>query len=861
MVRRKRRYFMYLEKLEIQGFKSFANSTELFFNRELTAIVGPNGSGKSNIADAVRWVLGEQSSKTLRGKKSEDVIFAGSDKKARLSYAQVSLYLNNQDHLADVEFEQIIVTRRINRDGESEYLINNSRVRLMDVQLLLAKANFGQRTYSVIGQGMIDSILTSSSAERKEFFDEATGVRQFQIKKDQSINKLEGAKDNLAQTSQILNELEPHLRSLTRQVKKLEKREQLKEELNNLQTDYYSFLSKQLNDELSGHKKRHQSLLVEVSELNQKLVDLQTGLEKEERGRSRQDNFDHLQNRLSQAQNELNSLLKEKAIVEGQMDVQLISTGQADIVWLKKRLDTLANDINQQSLHLEEKQHRQKQVKEQVLDLEAKQKIILADFKKLEDEVKNKEDEWSNEKINSKVANLLDKQQDFERALESIDALDKLDLLKKLCQQITASLQEVKNYFARPAKSSNQDWSEKFNQLLLTKDNMVSEINEAKTKLAMSDQEINLIKQQIDKDKQELTKLENERKSLADNKQDNKGLKNQLDLLLEKINSQNKKIESIDKEVRAFNEEEEKKKGSLVQAQKDFREVQQEFNRQNSLLNEVKVVLARLETRQEDLHREISEEITNFEAKQVAHVDIDSSRVQISNLKNQLQIIGGIDPSVTEEFQQVDERYQFLKTQSDDLNEAILHLEKIIKDLDESISKQFDQSFHNINKLFDTYFKKLFQGGKAELILDIKENIIGGGEEVESEEPTAKKTQKQYGIEIKATPPGKRLSGISMLSGGEKALTSIALICAIIANNPSPFVVLDEVDAALDEANSVRFSEILQELSNKTQFIAISHNRATMHHAKIIYGVTMGDDSVSKLLSMSFDQADEIAAR
>jgi chromosome segregation protein len=385
----------------------------------------------------------------------------------------------------------------------------------------------------------------------------------------------------------------------------------------------------------------------------------------------------------------------------------------------------------------------------------------------------------------------------------------------------------------------------------------------------MSEQEINLIKQQLEKDKQELTKLENERKSLADNKQDNKGLKNQLDILVEKINSQNKKIETIDKEVRAFNEEEEKKKGSLVQAQKDFREVQQEFNRQNSLLNEVKVVLARLETRQEDLQREIAEEMTDFQAKKVAHVDTDSSRVQISNLKNQLQIIGGIDPSVTEEFQQVDERYNFLKTQSDDLNEAIAHLEKIIKDLDESISKQFDQSFHNINKLFDTHFKKLFQGGKAELILDIKESVIGGGEEVSAqggpafggEEPIEKKTQKQYGIEIKATPPGKRLSGISMLSGGEKALTSIALICAIIANNPSPFVVLDEVDAALDEANSIRFSEILQELSNKTQFIAISHNRATMHHAKIIYGVTMGDDSVSKLLSMSFAQADEIAAR
>ncbi len=400
---------MYLEKLEIQGFKSFANSTELFFNRELTAIVGPNGSGKSNIADAVRWVLGEQSSKTLRGKKSEDVIFAGSDKKARLGMAQVSLILNNQDHQADADFDQIIVTRKIDRQGDSEYLINGNRVRLLDVQLLLAKANFGQKTYSVIGQGMIDSILTSSSAERKEFFDEATGVRQFQIKKDQSINKLEGAKNNLVQTSQILNELEPHLRSLTRQVKRLEKREQLTVELRDLQTEYYSYLSNQLNNELGQHKNSHEKLKNEAANLNQKLIELQTKVEKEERGGTRQNNFEHLQNKLSQSQAELNSLLKEKTIIEGQMDLELISTGQVDVVWLKKRIETLEKDINHHNLQLEEKEHRLQSDRETLSDLEKKQSIILAEFKNLEQEIKNSQEEWSSEKASKKINELLAK--------------------------------------------------------------------------------------------------------------------------------------------------------------------------------------------------------------------------------------------------------------------------------------------------------------------------------------------------------------------------------------------------------------------------------------------------------------------
>ena len=245
---------MFLERLEIQGFKSFANPIELVFNRDLTAVVGPNGSGKSNIADAVRWVLGEQSTKNLRSKKSEDIIFAGSDKKHRLGFAQVDMYLNNQDKQADIDFDQIVITRRVERNGDSSYLLNGSKVRLIDVQLLLAKSNFGQKTYSIIGQGMIDGILTASSAERKEFFDEATGVRQFQIKKDQAILKLTNSKKNLIQSSQILAELEPRLRSLTRQVNKLEKREKIEQELQDLQTNYYSWIGNNLEQDLSVQK-------------------------------------------------------------------------------------------------------------------------------------------------------------------------------------------------------------------------------------------------------------------------------------------------------------------------------------------------------------------------------------------------------------------------------------------------------------------------------------------------------------------------------------------------------------------------------------------------------------------------------
>ena len=851
--------FMYLQRLEIQGFKSFANPVELVFNRDLTAVVGPNGSGKSNIADAVRWVLGEQSTKNLRSKKSEDIIFAGSDKKHRLGFAQVDMYLNNQDKQADIDFDEIVITRRVERNGDSSYLMNGSKVRLIDVQLLLAKANFGQKTYSIIGQGMIDGILTASAAERKEFFDEATGVRQFQIKKDQAILKLTNSKKNLAQSSQILAELEPRLRSLTRQVNKLEKREKIEEELQILQTNYYSWLKNNLDQDLSVQQTAFSKLQNQVAELNDQLISLQTKLEKEETATGCHESFELLQNKLSQAQTELNSLLKNKTILEGKIDLKLMSSGKSDIVWLKQRRETLDNEVSKNNLKLEEKNKKLVVVESELKVLESKRNAVLAEFTELEKRLAQPDADLSPNKVAKHLDSIL-------LILEDLDKLEDLSKIKKLGQDINKQIKNLVAKFRQPVKDKQITWQSEFNKLLTSKDNLVSEISEAKTKVALLKNDISQINQDVEEDKEELKRLEVDILSYTGKSNGDQPIQEQLKGLQSKIDKQAQAIVDIEKQIKDFNVQEEAKKSSLVKAQQDFRQIQYDFNIKNNELNEIKVALAKLETKQEDLNKEIEEEFSNLAIdKKADKIDVDNTRQQINNLKNQLNIIGGIDQAVVAEYKEVNERYQFLKTQSDDLDQAISHLEKVIKDLDESISAQFDKSFKSINKLFEKYFKKLFNGGKSELLLNIKEiqeeqNQEEDDEEEEEQNKKEVKITKQYGIDIKATPPGKRLSNINMLSGGEKALTSIALICAIIANNPSPFVVLDEVDAALDEANSIRFSEILNELSDRTQFIAITHNRATMQQAKIIYGVTMGDDGISKLLSMNFEDADEIAA-
>jgi chromosome segregation protein len=251
---------MHLQKLVIQGFKSFANKTSLEFTPAMTAIVGPNGSGKSNIADAVRWVLGEQSLKTLRGKKSGDVIFAGSDKKTRLGYCQVDLHLNNEDHKAPVDFSEIVISRKVYRDGEGEYYLNKNRVRLQDILMLLAKSNFGQRSYSIIGQGTVDLFLSATPMQRKEYFDEAAGVRQFQIKKEQAENKLRQTKDNLKQAEMLIQEIAPRLRSLTRQVHRLEKREEVTKQLKEIQHTYYAGLWHDLKKKQEIEEKNYQQV-------------------------------------------------------------------------------------------------------------------------------------------------------------------------------------------------------------------------------------------------------------------------------------------------------------------------------------------------------------------------------------------------------------------------------------------------------------------------------------------------------------------------------------------------------------------------------------------------------------------------
>lgn len=904
---------MYLEKLEIQGFKSFANKNKLVFSgliengkRGLTAVVGPNGSGKSNVADAIRWALGEQSLKTLRGKKSEDVIFSGSDQKHQLSLAEVSLYLNNEKRGAKKSSEagaalesesdldrllkecsEIVITRRIYRNGESEYLLNNSRVRLSDIQMLLAKANFGQKTYSVIGQGMVENFLNTSAAERKDFFDEATGVKQFQIKRDAALNKLEASYENLQQVEMLLAEIKPRLRSLTRQVEKLNRRSQLEAELKSWQLEYYHRSWQEINgrlDEANESYLRQEKVKIDKEKKYARLEDDLDKLKTTDNSLA----ISRLQPQLQTLYNSRNQLLKELAKTQAELELDWEAKGQFDLSWLSGKEAELkrALEAAAKELAAAEKPSASSQAETLTADIAALDRSL----NKLRQELEKagQEISVSSRKDNSRlemkavVENFLDR-------LENLSQIGDLEEMKSELAKARQDFQERIKVFLAAEDAEKlekiKDIQAEIISLGERKQSLMERLAQCRLETSAQAERLNLKRQEKSRLEAELEGISAKikRQSSPEAASAAGATKASLDAKLSQLDKQ---IAGLEKDLADLDDAKDQEKEQIFSCQRQLQALQEELNLINGDLSELKIRSAREETRLEDLEKNIRNdqldlgEITGYRPQKE---DFDPERAQrkIQDCKGQLDQIGGIDPETEKEYHETKERYDFLSGQLEDLNGAIKSLEEVIYELDLSIKSRFDQEFKVISEKFNEYFKILFNGGQAKISkvmiadLEKEENEkavpASGGEnagltpqeaaqkkEVDDKLKKIRFLKKHNavglaGIEIQATPPGKKIQAVAMLSGGERALTAIALICAIISANPSPFVVLDEVDAALDESNSERLAQILDDLSDRTQFIVITHNRASMRKASILYGVTMGSDGVSQLLSVKLD--------
>jgi chromosome segregation protein len=876
---------MHLEKLQVQGFKSFANKNVLVFpgmldktKRGITAVVGPNGSGKSNIADAIRWALGEQSMKTLRGKKSEDVIFSGSDKKGKLGMAEVSLFFNNEDRAGGMDYSEIVLSRRLYRNGDSEYLLNGSRARLSDIQIMLAKANFGQKTYSVIGQGLVEGFLNTSLAERKAFFDEATGVKQFQIKRDDSLNKLRASYENLSQVSMLLSEIEPRLRSLTKQVNKLEKRDEVKKELRSEQLRYYSFIWHGINSDFSRYNDKFLSYEKIKRDNDNKLENLNKELEKAEQENQSSEEIKEWQREINKLRQKREEYIRDLAQINAQLEIKLESKGRFDLSWLNSKKEELLTSIKRTEEEVGGFKNNIRNDKEKEALLFDEKRAIDDKLNKLNIELNNIRLKENKDKLGEKE----DIKKALKKAFDSLRELDNendLKLIKETIKKIRKEIGRLMDF------ADNEEDREKAGEIQKSiidlsnkKEELFIKINESNLRISSRNERLKLLKEKIDSLEKELFGIEKKIKG-SNNEIDPEKYEQEKKVVKEKLNKIDEEIKIISLKINEKEKQAEEKRNKVILIQKNIQSLQGDINSINRELGELQVNSTRYETKLEDLEMEIRHNYKDLAGVKKAEVDnnldIDKTREKIDSLKRQLDLIGGIDPGVENEYKETKERYDFFDTQSSDLEKAIHSLEEIVKELDINIKEKFDKEFKVISKKFEEYFKILFNGGNAKIIKvmeddkDEEDSTSDQDEEKnnkkDSRDILAKNDIKRIkflkkhnatglaGIEIQATPPGKKIKSISMLSGGERALTAIAMISAIISANPAPFVVLDEVDAALDEANSERLAKILDDLSHKTQFIVITHNRASMRRASTLYGVTMGDDGISKLLSIKLE--------
>ncbi len=876
---------MYLKRLEIHGFKSFASKATMEFSQGIIAIVGPNGSGKSNVADSLRWVLGEQSAKLIRGKQSQDVIFAGSEKKVKMGFAEVFATFDNRDRRIPVDAAEVSIGRRIDRSGESEYLINGNKVRLLDVVDLVLKSNIGTSRYTVIGQGTIDQMVLAGPSEVKNLLDEASGVKNYYIKREKTLRRLEQTAQNLMRAEDLIAEIEPRLKSLRRQAKRMEARAELEQELKLYQRELFGNTYSMLISAINNYSTQLEQLNAQKELLEQKLLGFRKQVEGyEAQSGQRSANFKKIQDELQHLQNQKNKLLEDLSMVRGKMQSQK-TVGFADANSIQVEVHQRQQKIAEIQSKITTAQDEQNAVREQSLQ----RQNALAEVNKKLDEIYNIIQHPVNIDWVAFDRELVGVETSFQNFYQSLQQAADISQVKFMADGLKNSF----NSFAQTAKNtiSNpqihmQTAQQELQQILRKKEELQAEMQRQELELSRATLSVEFLSKELQTAEQDRHHLELELKKAQSTNFDDfvqsmiveeKNIQNEIDKLAVEITR-------VGQLFATEQTEENIKQKALREAEGAYRDEQDALSKLKDKISALSVEKAKYDTQMEVLKEEIhrilgQQEWASMQGAPLAATNTDDLEGKINRLRNQLDMIGGMDELTLKEYQETEIRHTSLTTQVEDLRKGIADLRNVMDELDEHIKTKFNEAFHKINEKFEYYFRVLFNGGRAYLSMlkaedsagsDLSPEALAEGEdtiemnnEIRPEEKIVKKYEKGVnnvlGIDIKATPPNKKLASIQALSGGERALTSIALLCSLLTCFPSPFVVLDEVDAALDDANTIRFGQILATLAHQTQFITITHNRETMGQSNVLYGVTMGDDGISKLLSVKLEQAKQYA--
>lgn len=979
---------MYLKELRAYGFKSFADKTVIEFGKNINGIVGPNGSGKSNIVDAVRWVLGEQSMKSLRGDSSLDVIFSGSESRKALNSASVTLVFNNEDRTLPLDFNEVSIKRMAFRTGENEYYINNEKVRLKDITDLLSESGTAKESFNIISQGKIDEILSHKPEDRRIIFEEAAGVLKYKRRKEEALRKLDKTNQNLNRVNDIISELSTTIEPLKEASAKAKKYIDIKDRLSNVEIAVMAKSISDLNFEYQEGKKKIEELENEISSaclnsstydvdilkyknqlkniresINTKqlsLIELSKKEEKissdikllQERNKYREDtvrignNIITLKEELLSIKDNLNNLNNDVDVINKKIDNIniVINTLKDKNNELTVKRNNLNNDIIRNNREIENYKYRQEYLENSLnnnLSVPKPVKAIL--------------DNPKFKGVHNIISSLIETDSKYNTAISvalggasSYLVVDTPNVAKELIyylknnnlgratfyplsvitgRSITDDVMEIlereEGYISIAANIVSYD--NKYNNIVsnvlgnviiadsIETANIISNKINKKYKIVTLDgqvvnvggsltggtiqnissplsikyeleevtkkcellisknngivREIDLLNKEIDNVNKELYANQNIlleydskkkiiinnitgiNKEYEDKEKELKDLTNitnnnsEEDKLISYLYQVKEDISNLNKELVMLKVDEENINNTINELEETSRSSSSYINKKEKELNNLNITINRIDVKLDSLLNDLNTDynmtydfaINNYKLD----MDMEDAKREVVKLKDNLSLLGNVNLDAPEEYDKVKERYDFLTKQKEDLVSAENTLYDIIKEMDSIMKTRLAETFEQVRKEFKIVYRELFRGGRAELTLTDPDNIL------------------ETGIEIKAEPPGKKLQSISLLSGGEKTFTAISLLFAILNIRPVPFCLFDEVEAALDDANVEAFGRYLDKYRDSTQFIIITHKKKTMEYADILYGITMQESGVSKIVSVKLEDIDK----
>ncbi len=932
---------MFLKKLEINGFKSFANHSEISFVKGISAIVGPNGCGKSNIVDSIMWVIGEQKTKMLRASNMVDVIFKGTEDRKGLGRAEVKLALINDKNIVPTDFDEVEISRVIYADGENEYYINKKRVRLKDIQELFFDTGVGKPAYSIMAQGKIDMILSNKPEDRRFLIEEAAGITKYKVKRYESMARLAQTNDNILRIKDIIEEVKTQYDHMKVQAEKAVKYKELHEKEINLEIEININRVKKQKKSEEDLVTKYEQASKELNEIKSKLDNLETGVNEQLKNLTDYENKKiENQREIFRIQSDIKILNSKKEILKEQLEEYELNISNDS-----KRIGNLENSIKELDEEFKKIDIIKNELDDNIEKLTKDNEFYIGNIRNIEEDIKNSniEIERLKEEISKSQNELDEKRKEHkdvsEKLIVKIDqSLNIFDVNAKEILNFKNALNENVSYILEhlPQKSAFiQDIikgghiSKDSNELICILTKLYDELKVIEDKVVLTDQNIkgyirtteiflndifgpegilqhkrkieHAIDELTEKIKTDTDNIENLRQEIVrkrDKKEEFNRILHELNInlttlkekknsidndikrllsmkahheanrdeLTQKIEFSNRKIneiknelKSIDDRINSDNAKKQELENMLVDIdkkikdentnlstqQQDIKEISTKWmNKKNQVesinikLTEAKITITNIyDNFYENYSINLEEHENNEEFK--TERDYDVIKNELNEVKTKKHSLGSVNLMAIEESKSLEDRYKLLNELLDDLETARKDIEKMMEKINKTSEEMFINTFNDIKANFHKLFKKLFDGGNADITLTNPENLL------------------ETGIEIIAHPPGQKTQSITLLSGGQRTMTAIALMFATFMVRPSTFCLLDEIDAALDENNIDQFIRLITEMKESSQFIMITHNKKTISAADVMYGVTQEEKGISKIVSTKITEKTE----